>query len=173
MNIPNMLTLFRMALLPVVVWRYRQGDLHGALAVYLTAMITDAADGVIARQCGQVTALGKLLDPIADKTCLFTVLALFAADGQISVSLLNVVVLKEAALILGSIAALKAGIVVSALPIGKLTTLAFVFATIARFLALNAAADILLWGSAALSLVSLIWYLAAFVRQLQMQKAMV
>ena len=66
-NIPNCLTLIRIALLPVVVWRFRKGDSMGALIVYLLAMLTDAVDGFIARRYNQVTALGKLLDPIADK----------------------------------------------------------------------------------------------------------
>ena len=82
-NIPNCLTIIRIALLPVVVWRFRKGDSLGALMFYLLAMLTDAADGIIARKFNQITALGKLLDPIADKLSLITLIGLFVADGQI------------------------------------------------------------------------------------------
>ena len=79
-NIPNALTLVRIALLPVVVWRFQIGDSVGALLVYLLAMLTDAVDGIIARRFHQVTALGKLLDPVADKLSLVTLIGLFVAD---------------------------------------------------------------------------------------------
>ena len=76
-NIPNCLTAVRIALLPVVVWRYVIGDKTGALIAYLAAMLTDAVDGFIARKFDQVTALGKLLDPLADKLSLITLMTLF------------------------------------------------------------------------------------------------
>lgn len=171
LNIPNVLTLLRMALMPVIVWCFRRGQMRVALIVYLTAMLSDVADGFIARRFGQITSLGKLLDPIADKLCLLTLLMLFVQHGQIPVWLLHIVLLKETILILGSALALRQGIVVSALPIGKLTTLSFVLSTIARFLALRRTADILLWISIALSIAALIWYSAAFVKKLQIQKA--
>ena len=66
-NIPNALTVVRIMLLPVVVWRFMIGDATGALIAYLAAMLTDALDGIIARKFNQITALGKLLDPLADK----------------------------------------------------------------------------------------------------------
>lgn len=167
LNLPNLLTVLRVALLPVIVWCFRRGSMRSALLVYMMAMLSDAADGCIARRTGQITAVGKLLDPIADKLCLLTLLALFASDGQIPVWLVIAVMIKEAILILGSAAALRQGIVVSALPVGKLTTLSFVFSTCARFLGLRRAADTLLWGSVTLSLAALIWYGAAFAKQMQ------
>ncbi|MBQ8617393.1 MAG: CDP-alcohol phosphatidyltransferase family protein [Clostridia bacterium] len=171
LNIPNLLTIFRMALMPAIAWHFLRGQMRAALIVYLAAMLSDLADGFIARRFGQVTSLGKLLDPIADKLCLLTILALFAADGQIPVWLMNIMLLKEAILVLGSTLALKHGIVVSALPIGKWTTFSFVLSTMARFLSLRQAADILLWASAILSFAALIWYSAAFIKRLQTQKA--
>ncbi|MEI3407139.1 MAG: CDP-alcohol phosphatidyltransferase family protein [Christensenellales bacterium] len=61
-NVPNALTLVRILLLPVVVWRFVLGD--DGLIVYMTAMLTDALDGIIARKTNQITALGKLLIPL-------------------------------------------------------------------------------------------------------------
>lgn len=170
LNIPNLLTLLRIALLPAVVWRFRTGDSYGALALYVIAMLTDAFDGLIARRLNQITTLGKLLDPVADKLSLLTLLGLFVADEQIPGWLLAIVLIKEAILIVGSAVALHKGIVVHALPIGKVTTVTFIFSMIARFLAWSRMADVLLGISLALSLVALGWYSAVLLRKMKHAK---
>ena len=167
LNVPNLLTILRMALLPAIVWRFRLGDLSGALALYLFAMLTDALDGFVARRFNQITALGKLLDPVADKLSLLTLLGLFVADGQIPRWLLTVVLIKEAILVAGGAAALQKGIVVYAMPIGKVTTVAFILSMVARFLALRRTADLLLGLSLVLSLLSLIWYSMVLLRRMR------
>ena len=166
LNIPNLLTLLRIALLPAIVWRFRVGDLMGALSFYLAAMLTDVFDGMIARKFNQITSLGKLLDPIADKLSLLTLLWLFAADGQIPRWVLMIVAVKEAALLIGGAAALRRGIVTGALPIGKLTTISFVLSVIARFLSMKAAADFLLEVSVVFSIAALLWYAVVMVKEL-------
>jgi len=170
-NIPNLLTVLRITLLPAIVWRFRHGDSSGALALYIAAMLTDAADGFLARHLNLITAAGQLLDPIADKLSLLTILALFAAEGQISPWFLAAAMLKEGFLVLGSIVALRFDVVVSALPIGKLTTLSFVLSTVMRFLAMRKPADALLAVSFVLSLAALCWYSIQFFRKLQIQRA--
>lgn len=165
-NIPNCLTLIRIALLPVVVWRFRKGDSMGALIVYLLAMLTDAVDGFIARRYNQVTALGKLLDPLADKLSLVTLIALFVADGQIPLWLMGIILLKEVAMVVGGAVALKRGIVVYALPIGKITTVAFITSIVVRFLGWRMTADVLLGVSVALSMVALVWYSLDLMKKL-------
>ena len=165
-NIPNCLTLVRIALLPVVVWRFLAGDTLGALLFYLLAMLTDAADGIIARKFNQITALGKLLDPIADKLSLVTLLGLFVADGQIPLWLLGIILLKEVTLVVGGAVALKRGIVVYALPIGKVTTVAFVASIVVRFLGWRSTADVLLGVSVVLSMVALVWYSLDLMKKL-------
>lgn len=171
LNIPNLLTVLRIGLLPAIVWRFRMGDRLGALLIYLAAMFTDVADGYIARRTNQISSLGKLLDPIADKLCLVTLLFLFAAEGQIPTWMFHVVVAKEVAFILCSAVALWFGIVVSALPVGKVTTLSFVLSTVARFLLLHTLADVLLMISLLFSCVSVIWYGVVLVRKFQAEKA--
>ena len=152
-NIPNALTVVRILLLPVVVWRFIIGDATGALIAYLAAM-----DGIIARKFNQITALGKLLDPLADKLSLVTLLGLCVSDVQIPLWVLAIILVKEVTMVIGGGVALKRGVVVYALPIGKVTTVVFVLSIIARFLALTQIADTLLWISVALSMVALIWY---------------
>lgn len=68
--LPNILTMFRLALIPVFVWMATRGTLTGsvlALAAFVTASITDSLDGYYARKYGTTTDLGIFLDPLADK----------------------------------------------------------------------------------------------------------
>lgn len=162
-NLPNCLTVLRIAFLPVVVWRFMVGDKLGALVFYLLAMLTDALDGILARRLNQITALGKLLDPLADKLSLLTLLYLFVVDGDIPLWVLCVELLREIAMVIGAAVALHWGIVVYALPIGKITTVCFVLSIVGRFVGLTAPADALLYAALALSLVALVWYTVVLV----------
>ena len=170
-NIPNCLTMLRIALLPAVVWRFRLGDSLGALYIYLAAMLTDVADGLAARMLHQITSLGKLLDPIADKLSLMTLLTLFVLDGQISAWVLSVLLVKEALLVIGSAVALKNGLIVQALPIGKVTTAVFAASMALRFLSFVGTADVLLGVSVVLSTVALLWYGCVVMKELHVQSA--
>lgn len=165
-NVPNALTLLRILLLPVVVWRFVIGDATGALIAYMAAMLTDALDGIIARKTNQITALGKLLDPIADKLSLVTLLGLFVSSGEIPLWVLAIILFKEVMMVIGGGVALKHGIVVYALPIGKVTTVTFVLSMVARFMSVLPLADVLLWISVALSMVALVWYAIDLMKKL-------
>lgn len=68
----NQLTLLRMLLIPAFVILVVYGRLGWALGVFVTAGLTDALDGVLARRAGQPTTLGAWLDPMADKLLLVT-----------------------------------------------------------------------------------------------------
>ena len=163
-NVPNVLTMIRIALLPVIAWYYKAGNTFAVLVVYLLAMATDAFDGIIARKTNQITSLGKLLDPLADKLTLLTLLSLFLFDGRIPGWVLLVIVIKEAVLVIGSGMALKHGIVVHALWIGKVTTVVCIISIVARLVEQNTLADMTMYIFVVLSFVSLIeytWVLAA------------
>lgn len=69
MNIPNLLSLSRVALMPFILVSLRQGWDGALLALMLAAVATDFLDGLLARRSRQVTDLGKVLDPLADKIC--------------------------------------------------------------------------------------------------------
>ena len=66
-SIPNLLTYFRFVLIPVFVWLYLHGEYTMAGAALVLSALTDLFDGKIARHFNQITELGILLDPIADK----------------------------------------------------------------------------------------------------------
>jgi cardiolipin synthase len=71
-TLANQLTLLRMLLIPAFVLLVVYGEVGWALAVFLIAGVTDALDGLIARQTGQKSELGAWLDPAADKLLLVT-----------------------------------------------------------------------------------------------------
>jgi cardiolipin synthase len=91
LSVPNILTFARIAAIPVVVGCvYAQSILEGplwlrwvALAVFIAAAITDFLDGYYARIWDQQSALGRMLDPIADKLLVASCLLMLAADGII------------------------------------------------------------------------------------------
>lgn len=89
MNLPNKLTILRIALIPFVMFFYLATFIpHGigkivALAIFIIAALTDLLDGKIARKYNLITNLGKFLDPIADKILTSAVLFMMIADGTI------------------------------------------------------------------------------------------
>ena len=84
LNTPNLLTLFRMALIPVVVALYFI-PVAGVYvtAVFLLAGLTDWLDGYLARRLDQTSQFGAFLDPVADKLVVATVLVLLVSDGDV------------------------------------------------------------------------------------------
>ena len=83
MNIPNLLTLLRIILVPIIVILLIQGSFIKALIVFLVAGVSDGLDGFLARVLHQQTVLGAYLDPIADKALL--------ASSFITLSVLHII----------------------------------------------------------------------------------
>ena len=73
MSIPNLITLGRILLVPVVVWAITAGEMRVAFVLFLAAGITDAVDGFLAKRFGMATELGAYLDPLADKAMLVSI----------------------------------------------------------------------------------------------------
>ena len=84
LNTPNLLTLFRMALIPVVVVLYFM-PIAGVYVtmVFLLAGLTDWLDGYLARRLEQISQFGEFLDPVADKLVVAAVLVLLVSDGDV------------------------------------------------------------------------------------------
>lgn len=94
-NIPNVLSLVRVILLPIFAVLYFNDLLIWALATLVFSGLTDLFDGVIARRCNQITEIGKWLDPIADKLTQITVLLCLAVRYTALIPLVVICSVKE------------------------------------------------------------------------------
>jgi cardiolipin synthase (CMP-forming) len=72
-SIPNLVTLCRILLVPVVVWAITAGEMRVAFILFIAAGISDAIDGFLAKRFGMTTELGAYLDPLADKAMLVSI----------------------------------------------------------------------------------------------------
>lgn len=85
MNVPNRLTILRVAMIPVFIlfmlWDSPYSDYLSA-AVFISACVTDFFDGYLARKYNQVTTFGKFMDPLADKVLVCSAMICFVADNQ-------------------------------------------------------------------------------------------
>jgi cardiolipin synthase len=102
MNIPNLLTVARFCLVPVVVYMIGQGQWTLAFAIFVIAGLTDAVDGFIARKFDQRTVLGAYIDPLADKALLVSIYVTLAVGGVIP-SWLAILVVSRDLMILGAV----------------------------------------------------------------------
>ena len=101
-TIPNLLTLFRLILVPFVAWRLAVHDVHGAFWLFALAAVTDMLDGYLARRLNQRSVLGAWLDPIADKVMLLTTLTMLTWIELLPIWLLAVVVVRDLIVISGA-----------------------------------------------------------------------
>lgn len=104
LNVPNTLSLFRLLLVPAFAYLFFQdfaGAQYWAAGVYTLAFLTDVADGYIARHFNQVTKLGRILDPLADKLMTFTVIVCITVAQIIPVWAVVIFFVKEAAMLVG------------------------------------------------------------------------
>ncbi len=106
MNIPNILSLFRMFLVPVFVFVFFSDEPHSiayAAGVYALAGFTDVLDGFIARRFNLITKLGKILDPLADKLMTITVFICICIRGIIPWWVILLIFAKDLLLVIGGI----------------------------------------------------------------------
>jgi CDP-diacylglycerol--glycerol-3-phosphate 3-phosphatidyltransferase len=122
---PNLLTLFRIATVPILVWLLTYiGPIPSAIAagVFFLATITDFFDGYLARSYNSVTALGKFLDPLADKLIVIAALIMLAGMDRVPhVPAWMVVVLVSREIVVTGLRAIAAveGMVLAAEELGK------------------------------------------------------
>jgi cardiolipin synthase len=83
LTIPNVLSILRLMSVPVFVWLFTSGHEMAAVYVYGTAAFTDFVDGYIARGLNQVTHLGKLLDPLADRVFVIALAVALVVHGTL------------------------------------------------------------------------------------------
>lgn len=123
-TIPNLLSLFRLLLVPVLIWSYCvKKDYTGTGWILLLSGVTDIADGFIARRFHMISNLGKILDPIADKlTQVTTLFCLFTRFPHMMLLLILMIVKEIYMAISGYIVIRKTGKVSGADWHGKIVT---------------------------------------------------
>jgi CDP-diacylglycerol--glycerol-3-phosphate 3-phosphatidyltransferase len=180
MNLPNTLTLSRIFLVPLLVvvllTKFEGRQVLGvdkdlvAAAIFGLASLTDWLDGYLARRRKQITALGQLMDPLADK---LLTSAAFIALVQMEVAkawMVAVIIGRELAITVLRSIAYSRGVTIAASPMGKVKMVAEVVAILCMILAPDRQGRLFLLGEAALwvavitAVVSAIDYYRKFVR---------
>ena len=175
-TIPNILSMVRILLIPVIVYLYCFEKQYGAaVLILLLSGLTDVVDGFIARHFHMVSDLGKILDPIADKLTQLATLVCLATRFSLMKLLFSVLALKELTLgILGLIAVKRTGDVRGANWHGKLTT-CLLYLTMALHILwtdIPTPVSVALVGARlAVMLLSFVLYFRRHVRQLAEGKA--
>jgi CDP-diacylglycerol--glycerol-3-phosphate 3-phosphatidyltransferase len=171
MNLPIFLTLLRILLIPVLVIALLsqfEGKELAALAIFVLAAITDSLDGILARRRKQITAMGQLLDPIADKLLIASAFICLVELGAVSAWMVIIILGREIAVTGFRALASSKGIIISASRIGKLKMLFEVFTIGFLILGENYLgglyflSQILLWIVIATAVVSAVEYYVKF-----------
>jgi CDP-diacylglycerol---glycerol-3-phosphate 3-phosphatidyltransferase len=186
MNLPNALTLLRIFFVPMLVAALVQGHVTVnlgfievtnemiALSIFLLAAATDLLDGYLARRWGQITTVGTLLDPIADKLLVSSALVALVEVRVVPAWMTIVVIGREFAISgLRSIAAAE-GYIIKASDFGKAKLVAQVVAISLLMLSmrwpdLRTAAIASMWCVVVLSVVSAVLYFRSFWRKVDVQ----
>lgn len=124
LTIPNLLSLFRLCLIPVIVWVYSiKQDYLWTMLVLLLSGATDIIDGIIARKFNMISDFGKAFDPIADKlTQIAMLFCLVFRFPYMTIPLVILVIKEITAAIINLLAIKKTSVVMGAVWHGKLTT---------------------------------------------------
>lgn len=174
MNIPIALTLIRIVLVPlVIVFLISSDRVHVliAAAIFLAASLTDWLDGLIARRTNQVTRLGTLLDPVADKLLVAAALVSLVQVDMVPAWIAWVIIGRELAVTGLRGVALSMGVVVPASRLGKLkTVMQYVALTLlilekgvpAEFVPFHLVADVSLWVALGITVLSGLDYFYSF-----------
>ena len=125
LNVPNLLTVLRILLVPVLVVALLDQTSSSwlAAAVFATASLTDAIDGYIARARAQITTFGKLMDPVADKLLIIAALVVLVSQDRVPGWIAMVIIAREFAVTATRMAATGQGVVISANWWGKAKTM--------------------------------------------------
>lgn len=123
-TIPNLLSLLRIAMIPLLLWLYLEKEAYlWTAAVVVLSGITDIVDGIIARKYGLISDLGKALDPVADKLTQIAMLyCLGTSFPEIQILLVILVVKEVVTGIMSLVSIRKTGKVEGAQWHGKVTT---------------------------------------------------
>jgi CDP-diacylglycerol--glycerol-3-phosphate 3-phosphatidyltransferase len=125
LNLPNVLTVLRIMLVPVLVvallGNTPEGDVLAAV-VFALASLTDFVDGYLARARDSITTFGKLMDPLADKLLIIAALISLVSLHRLPAWIAMVIITRELAVTVLRLGATQAGVVMAASMFGKVKT---------------------------------------------------
>ncbi|HEY7992165.1 MAG TPA: CDP-alcohol phosphatidyltransferase family protein [Stellaceae bacterium] len=101
MSIPNLITLARLLSVPLIVWLVQMGAFKAGLVVFALAGLSDAVDGFVAKRWNQRSALGAMLDPVADKAMLVSLYVTLGLMHHLPAWIVILVVFRDALLVGG------------------------------------------------------------------------
>jgi cardiolipin synthase len=168
-SIPNLITMGRILLVPVVVWAITADRMLVAFVLFLAAGVSDAVDGFLAKRFNMTSELGAYLDPLADKTLIVSIYVALGIAGTIPGWLVILVVSRDI-MIVGAVMLswlIGSPLKVKPLLVSKLNTVAqIVFACVVLgALGFQVQADGLLMGLMVLVGVTTLLSVAAYVRE--------
>jgi cardiolipin synthase len=174
LSIPNLITLARILLVPVLVWAIASDQNRIAFGLFLAAGVSDAVDGFLAKRFGMATALGAYLDPLADKAMLVSIYVALAIVDAIPLWLVILVVSRDIMIVSAVILSwlVDKPVKLKPHPVSKLNTVAqialalLVLASLGFEFSANAAITALMALVAVLTLLSVAFYLAEWVRHM-------
>ena len=102
-NLPNVISLLRLAAVPVVGWLILRQHWEAACALFLAAAVSDGIDGFLARWLKQMTALGAALDTVADKALGIVTLVMLTQAGAIPLWVTLAILLRDSVIVLGAL----------------------------------------------------------------------
>jgi CDP-diacylglycerol--glycerol-3-phosphate 3-phosphatidyltransferase len=156
MTLADQLTLVRALAVPVVIVLFVadfSGHDYWATGVFIVAMTTDWFDGQVARRSGRTSSLGSLLDPVADKLLVLTMLIMLIDQGVFPGWMVAAIVAREFLVSGLRLAALERGVVLRARDLGKLKTWSqATAAAIGGFAAAGAWGDSVAWWALLIAL---------------------
>jgi cardiolipin synthase len=177
-NVPNLLSFLRIALVPVFLLLLLEELFLAAIIVLAVAGLTDFLDGFLARKLNQTTKLGKMLDPVADRLYIFATLLALSATGYVPWWLAGLVILRDLLMLFSM--PLLASVGYRSLPVhylGKASTFALLYSfplllmgkifTEAAFIITPIAWAFALWGVALYwwSGFVYLWHLILLIRE--------
>jgi cardiolipin synthase len=174
LSIPNLITLGRIILAPIVIWAITSGEMRAAFFLFIAAGISDAVDGFLAKRFHMTSELGALIDPLADKALIVSIYVALGIAGALPLSLVILVVSRDIMIIAGFMLAwlVAKPMPVRPLPVSKLNTVAQILLA-ALVLAehgfgfdANLVSQIAVGLVAALTLLSIAFYLAEWLRHM-------
>lgn len=133
-HIPNILTLLRFILIPVILSFLIQEQYLWAFIFLTISGLTDILDGYIARKFNFITNFGKLIDPLADKATQILILATLTIKNIIPVWIIAIVIIKEFIMIAGASFLYGKELVVSSRWYGKMATVVFYIAIVSSLI---------------------------------------